>query len=333
MLFELIDNTKEVQNRLINAVKMAKKSVKAQFMTFEADNAGIPFAQELINARKRNVDVHLLVDGFMTWKVMDKWLYQPTTPGDYRKTLRTWANTQKLKLELQINGARVKVTNPIGIPFPWKLIRRSHKKLLIVDDNVAYVGGYNFSNHNYGWQDTFTRITKESVVSELTKIFDDKEKKNYTCPFPIIVSEEIIFQSSETLISNIFPLVENAKDRIYIQSPYFINDSLIQLVNQKSKEGVKVAILLPDKNNSKYITKIHNRYSKKYKENIIFVKNPNKMFHAKHIQIDNYSYFGSCNLMCSKYIDQNEELMIMTPDKEYNKSLRQYFEKMIILNK
>ena len=67
-------------------------------------------------------------------------------------------------------GVAVRVTNPIG-PLKLNYPARNHKKLIIADD-VAYVGGINFSDHNFAWRDFMVRIAGQEAADFLAADFD-----------------------------------------------------------------------------------------------------------------------------------------------------------------
>jgi len=59
---------------------------------------------------------------------------------------------------LRNEGVKIRYTNGYGAT-PRRLLSRNHKKLIVIDDRAAYVGGINFSEHNASWHDMMIRLT------------------------------------------------------------------------------------------------------------------------------------------------------------------------------
>src|SRR6185436_14372580 len=72
---------------------------------------------------------------------------------------------------LQRGGVGVRFAGPAG-RFLERLPARNHKKLVAVDDRVAYVGGINFSDHNFLWHDLMLRVEDPGFVRFLREDFE-----------------------------------------------------------------------------------------------------------------------------------------------------------------
>src|SRR6202165_603839 len=71
---------------------------------------------------------------------------------------------------LEDAGVETRFTNPYGLS-PRRLLSRNHKKLIVLDDRTAYLGGINFSEHNAAWHDMMLRIEDEAVAEFLRQDF------------------------------------------------------------------------------------------------------------------------------------------------------------------
>ena len=79
-------------------------------------------------------------------------------------------STRRLVRTLGAAGIGVRFGRPLGL-LGGKLLRRDHKKLVLFDDRVAYVGGLNFSEHNFEWHDLMVRIEHAEVTRFLGRDF------------------------------------------------------------------------------------------------------------------------------------------------------------------
>ncbi|MCS7100624.1 MAG: cardiolipin synthase ClsB [Burkholderiaceae bacterium] len=118
---ELLVNGEQYFPRLLEAIAEARASVHLETYIFADDATGHRFAEALGQAAARGVQVRVLIDGF--------------GGGEYAR---------RLVRELGACGAQVRIYRPER----WwrlerKLLRRLHRKLAVVDDRLAFVGGIN----------------------------------------------------------------------------------------------------------------------------------------------------------------------------------------------
>ena len=105
--------------RMLAAIDAAKESVRLEMYIFAAGVPGDLFRAVLAAAAKRGVRVEVLVDGFGSRSL----------PADYWKPVRA-------------AGGDVRVFNPLSLN---RWVIRDHRKLLLVDDRIAFVGGFNIA--------------------------------------------------------------------------------------------------------------------------------------------------------------------------------------------
>jgi cardiolipin synthase len=142
----------------------ARHRVLIQAMTFEADAAGRAVG-EAITANAAT-DRRVLVDDYTRHVINDTFLRSSRDSALRAEAAATWAMFDTL----QTSGAQVRVTNPIAgkwLRYPL----RNHKKLLVMDD-VAWIGGINFSDHNFAWHDMMLRLEGQDVADWLAGAFD-----------------------------------------------------------------------------------------------------------------------------------------------------------------
>ncbi len=136
---------------MLAAVAVARQSVRLETYIFEAAGIGLRMRESLAAAASRGVRVQVLVDGFGS----------SALPADFWEPLRA-------------AGGEARVFNPLRLD---RMGIRDHRKLLVCDDKVAFVGGYNIAP-NYegdgvqqGWRDVALRVAG-SLAAALGATFD-----------------------------------------------------------------------------------------------------------------------------------------------------------------
>lgn len=144
-------------------IAAARRRVLVQAMTFEGDRAGLAVAEAIGGARA--ADRRVLVDDYTRHVINDTFLRTSSDPGIHAEGAATWAMFERLRS----SGAGVRITNPMGrswLRYPL----RNHKKLIVADD-AAWIGGINFSDHNFAWHDMMLRIEGPAVTDWLAQTF------------------------------------------------------------------------------------------------------------------------------------------------------------------
>lgn len=123
--------------------------------------------------------------------------------------------------ELRREGVNVAFTNPAG-PLLVNLPNRNHKKVCLIDDRVAYIGGINFSEHNFEWHDMMLRIEDPQVAGFLREDFDrtsNGENRSASGSFGWIEIHTTDGKTNARQYERIFDVIRNAKDHIVVHMP------------------------------------------------------------------------------------------------------------------
>ncbi len=120
--FQLLEGSKELFPAMVASINNAKHSVQMETYIFDLTGSGTSIASALEEAAKRDVRVHVMVDGFGTPTLPDEWVQRFKTAG------------------VQLIIYEPIVTLGIFLPSQW---RRLHRKLCVIDNEVAYCGGIN----------------------------------------------------------------------------------------------------------------------------------------------------------------------------------------------
>lgn len=165
---QLITGSAEFMERLGADIAGAQIEILVQCMSFEADSAGRKLIDLL--AAKPNLRRVLLIDSYSKAVVNDTLLHRPGISRRFRNAWRERAALDILLKRATENGIEVRFTEPLGF-LNWRYALRNHKKLILIDDYISYVGGRNFTEHNLDWQDLMVRHHHTGIHHELRRGF------------------------------------------------------------------------------------------------------------------------------------------------------------------
>ncbi len=295
---EIFIDANKAYDRMQQAIEQAQHHVFMQSYIYRKDSAGKRFRDLLIEKAKEGVEVKLLVDGVGGQEISKKFIKPLLDAGG------------QFGIFMPVFGFR---------PY-WNPNLRNHRKILIVDDKVGFAGGLNIGEEYQGrkkkyapWRDTHIRLDGPAV-GRLQEIFAEDwlfatdEDLADTDFFTGISScgEELVQivdsgpdKGHETIHAVFFTAVNEASEKVFITTPYFIPDSAMLLaLKTASWRGVDVRILLPGKSDLRLVQWAGRSY---YKELLqagvrIFEHHPG-MLHAKTMVVDKtWSTVGSANM-------------------------------------
>lgn len=220
MSFDLLVDSDEFAVRLLRDISAARSRVYVQAMTFDADRAGLRVACSIMDAGAP--DRRVLVDDVSRYIVSDRFIYTPRNWRD-RELRREWEATRDLAGELGARGIGVKITNPYG-RFWRRFFARNHKKLVVIDGRISYLGGINFSDHNFAWHDMMLRVESPEVAEFLEADFlSTWEGRNQALSgsFAGIDIHILDGRRNARSFEPVLDLLRGARHSIFIESTYF----------------------------------------------------------------------------------------------------------------
>jgi cardiolipin synthase A/B len=232
--FQLLVGADQFWAALEKDLAAARQRVLVQAMTFEADCAGTEVAKAIMASSA--LDRRVLIDHFSTYSVSDRFIHGPEAWRDAALQSEVSA-TRRMFSRFADAAVVLRITNPAG-PLLVGLAARNHKKLVVVDD-VAYVGGINFSDHNFA--DLMLRIDDPDVADFLA---GDFEATFAGCSRPATG----VFRSLRVISLNgcsnaegfreIMDLIAKARHHIQVVSPY-LTFPFISPLARAVKRGVR----------------------------------------------------------------------------------------------
>ena len=287
-------------NDLLEDMKNAKRYIFIEFFIISSGKMLDSFIEVLNQKGNEGIEIKVCYDAFGSKSGLKK------------------KDVNRLK---QIPNLTLVKFAPFGLSINIAVNYRDHRKLVIIDGNIAYMGGDNLADEyaNYKtrfgyWRDNAVRIEGEAVENCLflfaetwylsTKKIIDMEKYKGNSSIPNTMNIVMPFGDGPTDSNNpacdlYNSITDNAKKYLYISTPYFIIDrEFINHICAASKSGVDVRILvpgIPDKKTVYVLTQSH--FGDLLKAGVKIYRYKPGFNHAKnYICDDNYAVVGSINV-------------------------------------
>ena len=308
--YALIFGADKFWNALVTDIQQARHRIYIQTMSFEGDAIGRQLSYYLL--LKSDIDRRLCIDDYSNHVINDSVLCAPS--NWFNQSLQVEARqTKQLIKQMQESGIRIHITNPMGLAL-YRYPARNHKKLIIIDD-VCYIGGINFCEHNFQWTDMMLRCSDSEVVECLAGDFVNTQSGINQSRISHLSNMDIYFLNgikSKAIYQTIFHELEQAK-QLTIISPY-ISYPALYYVRRAAQNGAKVTLYTPV-NNNKSIFMHYLFYELRGLKNITIQGYYGNNSHLKAILINQDTLFlGSSNFdIVSYYVEQELIARIKTP--------------------
>jgi cardiolipin synthase A/B len=305
---------------MFEAIGSARDHVNIELYIFEADEIGKRFADLLIRKRGEGVAVNVIYDS----------VGSIDTPPEFFRRLSA-AGIQLLEFN---------PLNPLQLRKGWRINHRDHRKIVIVDGELAFTGGINISDvysrgsspgsararrsgRPTGWRDTNVRIAGPAVagLQELFLASWDKQKGEPLPPrnwFPQLKPQgkhlvRVIGSSPDdaaaatylTLVS----AIAHAERFVHLTMAYFVPDrQMLDVLMDAARRGVDVKLILPS--HSDFWAVFHagrSRYSELIEAGVSIHERQVALLHAKTAVIDGvWSTVGSSNMDWRSFLHNDE---------------------------
>ena len=319
-------------NELLESLKKAKKSINIEFYIFKNDDIGTKILNVLEEKAKEGVEVRLLYDSVgsrsLNRNVLNKLINEGGTVGEFFPSWLKFIN--------------------INMNF------RNHRKIVVIDNNVGFVGGFNVGDEYLGkdskfgyWRDTHIKFTGSAVNDlnlrfladwryatkeevSLEEIFEaNEENSNINNVGMQIVSSGPNLSDKYEIKMAYLKMIQKAKKYLYIQSPYLIIDnSISDSLKLAAASGVDVKIMIPGKGDHPFVYWANLVYAGDLiKEGIrVFHYDKNAFLHAKTVVIDDeVCSIGTAN-MDTRSFELNFEVSSFIYSEKIAKEQKYEFE-------
>lgn len=322
---------------MMAAIRAAKDHINLESYIIEDDEIGRRFADLLLEQQARGVQVNVIYDS----------VGGINTPKAFFKRL-----TDGGIAVLEFNPV-----NPLAAAAGWQINNRDHRKLLVVDGRIAFLGGINISSvyssgsvvratptepeHTLAWRDTDMQL-EGPVVAELQKMFLqtwEKQKGKPLAPrnyFPTLKTEgnEIVRAIASTpddpfsqIYMTLISAIGSAERQVYLTNAYFVPDpQLLKALTDAAARGVDVRMVLPGKSDSSIVLAAGRSYYADLMEaGVKLYELQGALLHAKTAVIDGvWSTVGSTNLDWRSFLD-NDEVNAVVLGREFGQKMVDMF--------
>lgn len=231
----------DLYRAMLAAIRGAERCILLETYIWKSDAVGAEFKQALVEAAERGVDVFVVYDGFAN-------LVVPRTFFD---------------LPESVHVIRYPVFRPGVLMLNVRKSGRDHRKILVVDDEVGFVGGYNIGSlYATQWRDTHVRLEGPSVW-ELRNAFVDFWNANRSVGQPVLADPGSVHWEPRLRAARnapahlVFPIrgiyldaIDRASSHVLITQAYFIPDrEILAALLAAAARGVDVRVLVPERSN------------------------------------------------------------------------------------
>jgi cardiolipin synthase len=323
----VLNNGRQTFGSIIYELENARDHIHLEFYIIEDDQIGNRVKEILMRKALAGCEVKVLYDDLGSWSLPRRYIRELTSSG-------------------------VKVVNFMPVKtyaFANKLNFRLHRKIIVVDGRVGFVGGINIADRylrglgsHTRWRDTHLRLEGESVRSLQAIFLLDWNYASHTSDYDIRYFPENTVAGNklvqivasgpdsdwESIMQAYFAAIATATRYVYISTPYFLpNQSILTALKTAALSGIEVKLLLPERNDSWMVGRSSRSYVKELIEAGVGVYFYLKGFtHSKLMIVDDvFSSVGTANMDIRSF-NQDFEANALIYDEDIARELRQDFE-------
>jgi cardiolipin synthase len=294
----LFDDPLSLFSAMLEDIRNAKRSILLQTYKFGNDSIGQKFRDELTKAAKRGVKVRLLIDSWGAG-VAESYFEDLINLGGEVKFF------EKIKFSLDVFSRNH---------------RRNHRKILIIDQNLSYIGSANITAYCLSWRECVIRMTSD-ISHKFERIFNTDWLVSSKLYHNKRLSTRILRHGDIEIIRDVpgnirqpvrkkyQKMIREAKDKIIIETPYFLPGlGLRRGLAKAAHRGVKIIVLTPENSDVMLFDILRNKYfGFFYKNGIQFLLYTPSNLHAKVILADDTSFItGSSNFDYRSFMFMHE---------------------------
>lgn len=302
---------------MLNAIGNARDTIRLETYIFADDEIGRMFAESLVSKAGEGVEVRLLIDaaGSLFW------------------------GAQRLQKYLREGGVQVRWYHRWSWRHPLRYNQRNHRKLLVLDNSAAYLGGFNIHRENsqavYGdrrWRDTHVRVEGDLVKQAAAqfdavwageKMFTDVADPNAPA---VIVSN--IFRNCRHRFRCLYrDRIEGASSRVFLTTPYFVPDRrTLRSLLAAARRRIDVRLLVPARSDVPIVRwAARAMYAAMLQRGVRVYEYGPRFMHAKCAVIDgDWSLVGSSNIDYRSF-GVNYEICLVAHDRSLTSQLTEQF--------
>ncbi|ANO32699.1 cardiolipin synthase [Vibrio breoganii] len=322
----LQDTPEKILKSIVEDIEQAQSIIRMEFYIWNEGGLANAVSAALIRASQRGVRCQILIDA----------------AGSRKFFSSSWCK--------MMQDAGVEVVQALQVN-PWRMFLRrldlrQHRKIIVIDDNVAYTGSMNLVDPEYFkqdagvgmWVDVMVRITGPTVnVLSAIHCWDwevETGERSFPAPPECHIDQDNLLHPiqvvpsgpgmPENLIQQVLTIaISRASEAVTITTPYFVpSEELLQTLRTTAQRGVKVELIIPKKNDSIMVGWASKAfYAELLSAGVIIHEFEGGLLHTKSVVIDQqYCLIGTVNLDV-RSLWLNLEVTLVVDDAEFTQQL------------
>ena len=293
--FQLLVDGPQFFPVMLEAIDSAKNFILLETYLMESSKIADRFISKLVNARQRGVKVYMLLDDY----------------GSYY--LKTEDRQRIWDADIQLA-----FYNPTSLRKFYQSLLRDHRKLLMVDNHLAFVGGagltdeFMLPSHDVmNWHEVMLQI-EGPIIQDWLDLFSRTWQITTQSPCPISIKPPLPLVEDQLgrvsiaegfgrqeINRSLFKRCRSAERRIWISTPYFIiSRKLRHILRRAARNGIDVRVLVPGPISDHPWVSHASRgyYTRLLRQGVRIFEYQPRFLHAKVQLCDNWVSIGSSNL-------------------------------------
>lgn len=319
--YQLFSEPLRYYNAMVEDIEMAEKYIYLETFRIGNDVIGERFRRALTAKAKQGVEVKVLID---YWGA-------GSANHDFFKDMIAAGGELRLFEKIRYNTDLF-----------TKGHRRNHRKLLLIDDEISWIGSSNITGYNLNWRESMLRM-KGEITPAFVKLFMEDYRMYNKYKFNIAYKTRLVKAEGFEIVRDvpsitfkrinqrIINLIKSAKKRILIETPYFLPGFLLRkAMADAAMRGVEVVVLIPKRSDVNLIDILRNKYlGPLYQKGVKFnFYEPNNL-HAKLMLVDDDSFaIGSSNFDYRSF-RYMFEIMLFGVNKEISSQMKVHIHKTL----
>lgn len=270
MKYKLYTNSKQAWRGMIKSMLQAKKYIYLEMYILDNKAREYGLVDILANKAREGVEIVLVLDSFGSYNLKNSDI----------KTLRQ---------------------NGVEVLFFSRWLRRTHRKILLIDDTIAFLGGVNFQSKSIDWLDLQVKISNKVLVKNVLRSFAysylmsggkkshilEKRKNSIFENLKIQFLEHFPSRNIYTLEAYYKNKILSAQKSVVIVTPYFVPPRwLMALLDNVASRDILVEVLVPERVDKRFIDRVNYAHIYQMRNSKIKFYAQKKMNHSKILMID-----------------------------------------------
>jgi cardiolipin synthase len=317
----LYDDPLKYYNAMLDDIKNAKSYIYLETYRFNNDMIGLRFRDALTAKSKQGVEIKLLMDSWGT-----------SLPRNFFS-------------ELVKAGGEIRYFQKLRVVWDFftRNHKRNHRKLIVIDDEISYIGSGNLTDYSLSWRESILRM--KSDIAPVFKrlflqhfdlfnkyVFEKKIRIRNVSFQSFEIIRDVPSLTKQRIRKRYIDLIRTAKTEVVIETPYFLPSRYLRkALTDAAKRGVEVKVIMPRNSDVGIVDVLRNHYlGPLFKSGIELLFYLPHNLHAKMMLVDKETFsIGSPNFDYRSFRFQHE-IVIVGIDEEISRQVDHHIHETIL---